>query len=187
MPRAEEDAGRGVAAGFPRVGHEDFLHILQRCTVETTSRNRDCVTALGKLQVRDVDEPVLGELRVHGDEVQQISSGLRSGRCSGRGYHPRWLRQHHAVTNDAQSPRLLGHEHGLVVREGDAPRVHEAPLPQRKRGFADRPRPDSAGGCRPAACRRRTALAEDDGGRRDQEGGDEECWLLRITRECSTS
>ena len=69
---AEEDAAGEVAAGLPGVGDEDLLNVAEHVALEEAARDGQRRPFLAGLRVRDVDEMVLREVGMHGDEVQTI-------------------------------------------------------------------------------------------------------------------
>ena len=128
---AEEHAAGEVAAGFPRVGDEDLLHVAEHVALEEPARDRQRRALLAGLRIRDVDEPVLREVGMDGDEVQRVVA-LSGGaaccpaaepRCRRR---PHRLRRQHAVADDAQRAASLGHQDRVRIGEGEAPRVEQS-------------------------------------------------------------
>jgi hypothetical protein len=69
---AEVHAAGEVAASLPGVGDEDLLDVTKRGALEMSARDRERRALLALLRIRDVDQLVVRELRVHGNEVQRV-------------------------------------------------------------------------------------------------------------------
>src|SRR5437867_13028190 len=71
---AEQHSPREVAARLPGIRDEYLLHVLEPVALQTAARNGQRVPTFTLLGVRDVDEPVLRELRMQRHGVQSVDT-----------------------------------------------------------------------------------------------------------------
>ena len=123
---AEEDAAGEVAAGLPRVGDEDLLHVAEHVALEEAARDR---------QRRALSRRSSGTRRRPDGSARSRDGPRRSGgdRCLAAACR-RWRGVGDVHTGFGAStplrmmrsaPLLLGHEDRVRIGEGDAPRMEQ--------------------------------------------------------------
>jgi len=95
------------------------------------SGSRSAVTRLG---IGQIYEPVLRKLRMHGDVEESDEKGRPHCRDSGDR-----LRIEHTVTNDPKPTGALGDEHVAIGKKGDAPRMRKTSRDNRHTNLRPRP------------------------------------------------
>ena len=118
---AEVDAAGNVATGLPRVGDEDLFDVSERRSFQVAARDGERRSLRAQLRIRHVNELVVGELRMHRDEVQRVAPlPRRCRRCP----HRLWFED--AVANQSKRAVLLCDQNRVRVGERDAPRMKES-------------------------------------------------------------
>ena len=143
-----------------RVGDEDVLPVGERRAAippRAVHRGRGVARTFTGLRVGEVDQPVLGELRVQGHVQHAAEAGRQHGgqRADRRGIED-------AIPDRAQSARTLGDQDGAVRHKRDAPGMVEA-FRHHRHMEAGRAHAEIPGTCAERIHRRRPSSALRDG------------------------